>query len=297
MSKPIILIALTLSVQLSLVTAQTRLKVASLHPLITDVARNVAGQHAKVVQIIDPHADPHHFQPTPKALLRARGAQIYLASGKNLESYLKKLRNTLGKSATVVEVGKTIPSQTISGRDSMYVCCPRHSKGSIDPHWWHRVSNMQKAARVIAKEYSKIDPTNAAAYKANAAKYSKKLSSLHSWVKREVSRIPRKNRILSTAHAAFGYFCNEYGFKALPVMGVTSQQRTSATYQAEAIREIRKNGVKAVFPEQRANPKSLRVIAKESGVKLGGTLVADGAANYQQMMRDNVIKIVAALSQ
>ncbi|MFK7910343.1 MAG: metal ABC transporter solute-binding protein, Zn/Mn family [Akkermansiaceae bacterium] len=296
MKKLIALIVFTFALNLSVGSAQTRLKVASLHPLVTDVARQVAGQHAMVVQVIDPHADPHHFQPTPKSLLRAKGARLYLASGKNLETYLSRLRSTLGTSAEVIEVGKTIPSQKISGRDSMFVCCPHHAHGAIDPHWWHRISNMQKAARVIAKEYSRVDPGNAAAYKANAAAYSKRLSSLNSWVKREVSRIPRQNRVLSTAHAAFGYFCKEYGFKALPVMGISTQQKTSANYQAEAIREIRKNGVKAVFPEQRANPKSLRIIAKEAGIKLGGTLVADGAPSYEKMMRENVTKIVAALA-
>ncbi|MBT8038585.1 MAG: metal ABC transporter substrate-binding protein [Verrucomicrobiae bacterium] len=297
MKKITSLLAILWCASLSSGITQAQLKVASLHPLITDVARQVAGQHAQVVQLIGPHSDPHHFQPTPKSLLRAKGAQIYLVSGKDLETYINKLRSTLGGSATLVEVGKTIPSQKISDRDSMFVCCPRHARGAIDPHWWHRVSNMQKAARVIAKEYSKVDPTHAAAYKANAAAYSKRLSSLHSWIKREVSRIPKKNRVLSTAHAAFGYFCKEYGFKALPVMGITSQQKPTATYQAEAIREIKKNRVKAVFPEQRANPKSLRIIAEEAGVKLGGTLVADGAASYEKMMRDNVTQIVAALAR
>ena len=278
-------------------SVQARLKVASLHPLITDVARQVAGQQAHVVQVIDPHADPHRFQPTPKSLLRAKGAQLYLASGKNLESYLDKLRSTLGSSAKVVEVGKTIPSQKLSGRDSQFVCCPKHAHGAIDPHWWHRVGNMQRAARVIAKEFALADPANARTYKANAAAYSKRLASLHTWIKREVSRIPRSNRILSTAHAAFGYFCKEYGFKALPVKGLTAHQKTSASYQAEAIRELRKNHVKAIFPEQRANPKALRIIAKEAGVSIGGTLVADGAPNYEKMMRDNVTKIVAALAK
>lgn len=289
--------AIALLIALSASTTQARLKVASLHPLITDVARQVAGQHAQVVQLIDPHADPHHFQPTPKSLLKAKGAQLYLASGKNLETYLGKLRSTLGSSAKVVEVGRTIPSQKISGRDSQFVCCPQHSHGAIDPHWWHRVSNMQKAARIIAKEYALADPANAAAYKANATAYSRRLAVLHTWIKRELSRVPRKNRILSTAHAAFGYFCKEYGFKALPVKGLTAHTKTSASYQAEAIREIRKHGVKAIFPEQRANPKSLRIIAKETGVQLGGTLIADGSPSYEKMMRSNVRKIVAALAR
>lgn len=292
-----ILISLLGLFQVSVVTSQAELKVASLHPLVTDVARQVAGQHAHVIQLIDLHANPHHFQPTPKSLLKANDARLYLVSGKNLETYLDKLKNTLGKTAKVVEVGRTIPSQKIIGRDSHYVCCPNHAHGAIDPHWWHRVSNMQKAARVIAKEFAEADPNNADVYKKNAAAYSRRLETLNTWIKREVSQIPRGDRILCTAHAAFGYFCKEYGFQSLPIKGLTAHQKTSATYQAQAIKEIREHSVKAIFLEQRANPKSLQIIAEETGVKIGGTLMADGAPSYEKMMRENVSTIVTALAK
>lgn len=292
-----ILISLLGLFQVSVVTSQAELKVASLHPLVTDVARQVAGQHAHVIQLIDLHANPHHFQPTPKSLLKANDARLYLVSGKNLETYLDKLKNTLGKTAKVVEVGRTIPSQKIIGRDSHYVCCPNHAHGAIDPHWWHRVSNMQKAARVIAKEFAEADPNNADIYKTNAAAYSRRLETLNTWIKREVSQIPRGDRILCTAHAAFGYFCKEYGFQSLPIKGLTAHQKTSATYQAQAIKEIREHSVKAIFLEQRANPKSLQIIAEETGVKIGGTLIADGAPSYEKMMRENVSTIVTALAK
>lgn len=268
-----------------------KLKVASLHPLMSDLARQVAGDRAEVVQVIDDSANPHSFDPSPKKLLKAKGARLYLASGKNMETYLGKLRSTLGSSARIVEVGRTIPSLRVSARDSQYVCCPTHAHGAIDPHWWHNVSNMQKAARVVAKEFGKEDPANAAAYKANAAVYSKRLSTLNAWIKREVSRVPRNNRILVTAHASFGYFCKAYGFKSLPVKGLTAQQKPSASYQALAIREIKQHKVKAIFPESRANPKALQVITRETGTRLGEPLVADGVSQYEKMMRENVAKI------
>jgi len=282
---------------LCLPSADAKLKVASLHPLMTDLGGHVGGSHAEVIQLIEPKMDPHHFSPTPQVLLKAKGAKIYLASGKHLETYLPKLRSTLGSSAKIVEVGRTIPSLKMSARDSQFVCCPQHAQGAIDPHWWHRVSNMQKAARVIAKEFAEADPANAKAYKANAAAYSKELSKLNSWIKREVSKIPRKNRVLTTAHSAFGYFCKEYGFKALPIKGLTAHHKTSASYQALAIQEIKKNKIPAIFPELRANPKELHTIARETGVVIGGTLVADGASDYEKMMRDNVNKIVKALAK
>ena len=272
-------------------------KVASLHPLMTDLAKQVGGDHLEVIELIDKHADPHHFNPSPKVLLKAKGASLYLASGKGIETYLDKLRSTLGSSAVVLEVGRTIPSQKISAHDSQFICCPTHSHEAIDPHWWHDVSNMKKAARVVAKSFGEIDPQNAKAYKKNAAIYSKRLDVLHSWIKREVSRIPVKSRVLATAHSAFGYFCNKYKFKALPIKGISANQETSAAYQAQAIQEIKKNSVKAIFPEQRANPKSLKIIAAETGVRLGGTLIADGSSNYESMMQSNVTTIVSALTR
>ncbi len=273
------------------------LKVATLHPLMTDLARQVGGNQVEVISLLGPNDHPHSFSPSPKILAKARGAQIYLASGKNMEPYLGRLRDTVGSNATILEVGRKVPSLKVSGRDAQYVCCPKHAFGAIDPHWWHKVSNMQKAARVVAKEFAKVDPANASAYKSRAAAYSKRLSQLDSWIKRETSKVPREDRILCTAHAAFGYFCKEYGFRSLPVKGLTAHDKTTAAYQAEAIQAIRDNKVKAIFPEKRANPKALRVITSETGTKLGKTLIADGSDSYEGMMRGNVSSIVTALTR
>lgn len=291
------LIAIITVLLITVNLGEAKLKVASLHPLMTDLAKQVGGDSVDVVELIDHRANPHHFEPTPKILLRAKGAQLYLASGKGLETYLAKLESTLGNSSQIIEVGKTIPSLKINANDSQFVCCPNHSHGAIDPHWWHKVSNMQKAARVVAKHFGKADPNNAALYQGNAERYSQRLDTLHSSIKREVSKIPSRDRILATAHAAFGYFCKEYGFKALPVKGLSAHQETSAAYQAQAIQEIHKKSVKAIFPEKRANPKSLKVISQETGVTLGAPLIADGSTSYEAMMRANVANIVKALTQ
>lgn len=276
-------------------SAIAELKVATLHPLMTDLAHQVGGADVTVIPLMGKNDNPHTFSPSPKALAKARGATVYLASGKNLENYLSSLKSTLGSSAKLIDVGRTVPSRKISGSDAQYICCPNHAHGAIDPHWWHRVSNMQKAARVVAKEFGKADPSNALAYKARAVAYSERLDQLENWIKRETSRIPKQDRVLCTAHAAFGYFCKEYGYRSLPIKGISTTQTTSASYQAEAIKAIRGYKVKAVFPEKRANPKALKVITKETGVRLGGTLIADGADNYEVMMKSNVNCIIRAL--
>ncbi|MEM1296348.1 MAG: metal ABC transporter substrate-binding protein, partial [Verrucomicrobiota bacterium] len=256
--------------------ATAGLKVATLHPLISDLARQVGGSKVTVVSLMPTGADPHAFTPTPGQLASITDAQLILASGKGMETFLPKLRDNLASGQKLIEVGKKVPSIKISGKDELFVCCPAHSLGGVDPHWWHSTSAMKRATLIVADEFAKVDPSNAATYNANAASYRAKLDQLDNWAKQQLAVIPRSNRKLTTSHLAFGYFCRDYGFKALPVQGLTRERDPSPGYLASAISEIKKQKIPAVFPEQRANPKVLQAMVKETGVKLGGTLIADG---------------------
>ena len=92
------------------VSTAAPLKVASLHPIVADLARQVGGVNVEVVEILKPGSDIHHFEPSPKDIAEMRGARLLLASGKELETYLDKLRDSLGAGVKLVEVGEKVPS-------------------------------------------------------------------------------------------------------------------------------------------------------------------------------------------
>ena len=128
----------------------------------------------------------------------------------------------------------------------------------------------------------------------------KKVAAVKSWAKEQISTIPKGDRKLVTAHAAFGYFCKEYGFKALPVLGSGGESDESARSVGDIIKTIREQKIRAVFPEDQANPKVLKEIVRETGVKVGADLIADGTSpgagsTFEGMMRYNVTEIVKAL--
>ena len=275
------------------------IKVATLHPIIADLARQVGGTHVEVVEVLKAGGDIHHFEPSGRDIASMRGARLLLASGKNLETYLGKLRDSVGPGVKVVEVGRLVPSVIMEGGNEVFVCCPAHAKSSIDPHWWHSADAMERAARVLADEFAEADPVNQDAYKANAKAAGKHFSALKSWAKKELTQIPRSDRKLVTAHAAFGYFCKEFGFKSIPVLGLGRTDDASPQYLAQTIQVMRDNKIKAVFPEDQANPKVLSEITRSTGAKVGGTLVADGTAahahTFETMLRHNVGVITAAL--
>jgi zinc/manganese transport system substrate-binding protein len=260
----------------------------------------VGGPNVEVIDLLKPGGDLHHFEPSPRDFAALRGAPLVLASGKHLENYLDKLRDSL-PGVKVVEVGRAIPSIKLEPGSELFLCCPEHAHGGIDPHWWHSPGNMARAARIIAGELAEVDPANAAAYKAGGVSTGRRIEALRAWAGRELSRVPKADRKLVTAHAAFGYFCKEFGFKTLPVLGLGAEEDYSPKFVAEAIKTIRDQKIRAVFPEEQANPKILREIVRATGVKVSPIpLNADGTSpgsgsTFEGMLRHNVRAITTAL--
>lgn len=78
-------------------------KVVTTFTVIADMARNVAGDAARVESITKPGAEIHNYQPTPGDLLKTRDAQLVLWNGpaqaetyrRNAEAYKARITATL----------------------------------------------------------------------------------------------------------------------------------------------------------------------------------------------------------
>ncbi len=273
-------------------------KVSALHPLMADLAKQVGGARVTVFDLVGAGGNPHRFEPKPSDLKKMSSSSLILAGGKNLESYLDRIRASL-PNVPIVEVGRTIPSLTV-GKDPVYTCCPHHSHaGALDPHWWHGIDNMKRAARVVAGELAKVDPAGKADYENAAREYGKRLDGLKRWAKGELSKVPRGQRKLVTAHNAFGYFAKEFGFEVIAVAGLNKEQESTPQDLARTIESVKKSGVPAIFPEQSASRKSVESIARATGTKIASPLIADGngtgkGAGFESMIHNNVNAITRA---
>lgn len=274
------------------------LKIASLNPIVSDLARQVGGEDVQVVDLMPVGSNPHTYQPTPAHMKEASRAVVVLAAGKGLETYLHDFKGSLGDDTSVFEVGRSVPSLLVSAGD-VFLCCPAHAQGAIDPHWWHSVKNAKRAAKAIADLFAEIDPDNAAAYTRRYKDYATTLDDLYKWARKEIAKIPRRDRELTTSHAAFGYLCREMGLRSITVQGLSTEDNPDPGYLKDVIKILRSEDVKAVFPEYNANPKVLQSMVKETGVRLGGTLYADSpppeTPTYEVMIRSNITTIVDGL--
>lgn len=272
------------------------LKVATLHPLLADLARQVGGDRIEVIDLIGATGDPHHFEPSTDDLKKATGARLYLVAGMGLESYLPALKTITPATSRVLEVGATLLTLDGSCND------PDHQHGDhhdheIDPHWWHSIDRFRRATTVVAEAFAEVDPTDAAYYRQNASIYRSRLDSLEQWARVKLAAIPRDRRKLATAHSAFNYFCADFDFLPYSVQGLNREQSPDPAFLAALVADLKKNNVAALFPEKESNPKLLSVVTRDTGIKLGAPLIADGtnSPTYESMVRHNVEAIVAGL--
>lgn len=274
------------------------LKVASFSTVLTEVAQKVGRDHVAVSGIVKPGVDPHEYQPTPGDLRLAGEAKLILISGKGLENYLDKIQQATGGKVEVLAVGDQLPSLLIKAARGEGPADP--GTPAVDPHWWNSVSDVIRAAQIVAKEFARFDPEEAADYEQNADQYRGELTALDQDLRRKIAQLPRDHRILVTSHDAFQYFGASYGFTIDSIEGVSTETEPSNRHVGELIEEIKRRRVKAIFLESTLNPKVSREITRETGAAIGGTLYADGlgegdASTYAGMMRHNVDTIVDGL--
>ena len=96
-------------------SAQAVTKVASLHPLLSDMARQVGGDAVEVVNLFPENGELHAFEPTAGDLAAAAGAQLVLACGKGVEPYLEDLQDSLPARTRMVFMRKYWYMDSVEG--------------------------------------------------------------------------------------------------------------------------------------------------------------------------------------
>jgi manganese/iron transport system substrate-binding protein len=269
---------------------------------IADFARQVVGDRCEVKSILAPGADPHTYQPTPDDVEKVLAANICLRNGLHLEG--KDWMGTLARDA-----GKPIVTCT----DGVAPLSIEEEGQTIsDPHAWFSPKNAAVYVNNIVRTIVRLDPARRREYEARAKLFLQQLRVLDAWIREQVARIPPHRRVLVTTHDAFNYFCREYKFNAdndylsIAPVGWSTGSEVGAGMTPErrrlVVKSIQDSGAPAIFVETTINPKQIREIARETGVRIGGALYSDSMGDrdtagetYIGMMRENVLLIVTAL--
>jgi zinc/manganese transport system substrate-binding protein len=284
--------------------AADKIKVVASFSIIGDLVRQVGGDHVDVVLLAGPDTDTHSFEPTPADARKVRDAQVVAINGLGLEGWADRLVKSSGFKGVRLVVSKGVKALAAHDDDHGHGHEKGHSHGRYDPHAWQEVSNVKIYVTNIRDALVKADPTHAADYQAAAARYQSSLDALEAEIKKAIASVPKAKRRVITSHDAFTYYGDAYGVAFLAPQGVTGESEPSARDVARLIRQIKKEGIKAVFVENISNPRLIERIAKDAGATIGGTLYSDAlsppdgpAATYLDMMRHNTRLLTAAMAR
>lgn len=275
------------------------LRIVSTTSIIADTARRIAGEHAQIEALMGPGVDPHLYKASESDVRRLSEADLILYNGLHLEGKMSDILTKMARSRPVVAVSEDIPQDQLRE--------PPEFAGQYDPHIWFDVSLWASTLQPIVRELSALDPENAGAYETNAAAFAKELTELDAWAKQRIETISPAQRVLVTAHDAFGYFGRRYGMDVMGLQGISTLSEAGLKDVERVVETVVDREIKAIFVESSVPRRSIEAVqaaVRSQGreVAIGGQLYSDalGAADspagtYTGMVRANVDTIVNAL--
>ncbi len=285
---------------LSLFAADQPYKAVATVGMVADIVRAVAGEHAEVENLIGEGIDPHLYKPTRNDVVALQKADIIFYNGLMLEG---KMGDVLVR---VARRGKPVYAVTeLLLEQGGYVMSDEEDHH--DPHVWMDVQGWMKAVAVVRDALVEFDAEHAADYKQNAESYLKRLTDLDAYAKKVMATIPEGQRVLVTAHDAFGYLGRAYGLEVKGIQGLSTESEAGLKDIENLVRFLVKNKIPSVFVETSVSDKNVRALvegAKAQGhpLKIGGELFSDAmgeAGSYEGtyigMIDHNVTTIALAL--
>ncbi|MCG7658026.1 metal ABC transporter solute-binding protein, Zn/Mn family [Wielerella bovis] len=280
------------------------LPVVSSFSILGDVTKQIGGDRVSITNLVGADADAHAYQLTSADVKKIAGAKLVLLNGLGLEQadVLRAVRQSRVPYAEAAAGITPLKNEEGGhhhhhhGEDGHH-----HDHGEFDPHVWHDPVLMQKYAANVTAALIKADPAGASYYQARFKTYSAELVKLDAYARQQFNAIPRDKRKVLTGHHAFNYLAKRYGVTFLAPQGVSTEAQPSAKTVAAIIRQIKQQGVKAVFAENIKDGRMVQRIAQETGVKMGGTLYSDAlskgapAKTYTDLFRYNVRVMSSAM--
>ncbi len=267
--------------------------------ILGDTIRHIVQQHAKVITLMGPGVDPHAYKATQKDVQRLLCASIVCYNGLHLEGKMVDILQKLGKKKPVYDAGSALPKCDV-------IVDPHFSVG-VDPHIWFDVRLWKKVVGYLSEKIQALDPDNARCYQKNTQKYLEELEVLHREIGEKMAQIPPKQRVLITAHDAFGYFGRAYQVEVRGLQGISTVSECGLKDVTDLVKFIIARNIKALFLETSVPERPLKAVIEGCSlrghpIKIGGYLYSDALGNqgasegtYTGMMRANLKTVFNAL--
>ncbi|HHX59860.1 MAG TPA: zinc ABC transporter solute-binding protein [Epulopiscium sp.] len=275
-----------------------KLAVVTTTTIIADVVKELSGDLVTVEALMGPGVDSHLYKASAGDVKRMANADMVVYNGLHLEGRMGEVFENI-KDKIIFAANENIDEGILLDFET--------NPGHFDPHVWFDVQIWKGATNRIAEGLKELDPDHAATYDENLARYLGKLDDLDKYVRDRTEEIDKDKRILITAHDAFQYFGNQYGFEVRGLQGISTDAEAGTADVRNLAEFIVDKQIKAIFVESsvpRKNIEALQEAVKAKGfdVEIGGELYSDStggvgtpAESYIGTVKENIDTIADAL--
>ena len=277
--------------------ADGKLHVVATTMQVGDLVRELGADHVVVTVLMGPGLDPHQYKASAGDVERLGRADLIAYNGLHLEAKMAEVLERLNTRKPTLAVAEAVPAERLVASD-----------GAHDPHVWFDVSLWRHGMEAVAAKLAELDPEHADTYTLRANHLRERFADLHAWCGEQVARIPADQRVLVTAHDAFGYLGRAYGLEVLGLQGISTATEAGTGDVQDLAALIADRKVPAMFVETSVSPRAIRAVqeavrARGHEVIVGGEIYSDAmgddgtpAGTYEGMVRHNIETIVAALT-
>lgn len=284
------------------------LRVVASFSILADMVRQVGGDRVAVQALVGPGEDAHVFQPSPAHARQVGQAQLLVTNGLGYEGWMARLLQSAGYRGPTVEATRGVRPLKAADDDHDHGHSHGHDhdhgdKGpGTDPHAWQSVPNAKLYVQNIVTGLCAADAAGCTGYRARAERYTAELTQLDADIRTAWKPVPAAQRKVITTHTAYAYYGQAYDVRFFAARGISTDSEPSAKGIAQLVRQIRSQGIRALFIENISDPRLMEQLARESGLRASGSLYSDAltrpggeADTYVQMMRENTRRMVAAV--
>lgn len=272
--------------------ADDRPVVLTTFTVLADIAKNVAGDELRVESITKPGAEIHGYEPTPLDIAKASEADLILDNGLGLELWFEQFVDSAEAPHAVVSEGVELIDITADAY-----------AGKPNPHAWMSPLNVQIYADNMTAAFSKLDPSHAEQFEANAEKYKAQLQTVQDELTADIAELPKAQRALVTCEGAFSYLARDSGLTEQYIWPVNAESEATPKQIASVIEFVRTHDIPAVFCESTVSDKPMQRVVDATDADFGGTLYVDSLSDsdgpvptYLDLIRHDAETIVKGLT-
>ena len=266
---------------------------------IGEPMERIGGDRVEVTSLMGPGVDPHLYEATQGDIQTLQNADIVFYSGLHLEGNMVEVFANLKKTKPTTALAESINENQLL----------RDEEGAIDPHVWFDLDLWKEALQHATEELKKYSPEDADYFEENKQAYFSQIDEVKTEAEGKLSSIPSDQRVLVTAHDAFGYFGRKFNIEVVGLQGLSTEDEVGISDIQSTINLLVEKQVPAVFVESSINQNSIKAViegATKTGldVELGGELFSDAMGKagteegtYLGMYRHNVNTIYQGLTR